>query len=134
MKSRILCVAAAAIAFCAASVPLLAHHSFAAEFDANKRVNLTGVITQVKWQNPHVYFYIDVKDPATGKVTNWACEMGSPNGILSGGLTRDILKVGMTATVTGGTAKDGSFKMNAGGSVLINGKPYNAASSEGVTP
>jgi hypothetical protein len=133
MKARILAFALVAVALGAFAVPMFAHHSFAAEFDSSKKVNLTGVITQVKWQNPHVYFYIDVKDPVTGKVTNYACEMGSPNAISSNGLVRDFLKVGMVASLSGSMAKDGTAKLNAG-SVTINGKPYNAASSEGVTP
>jgi len=133
MKGRVLTTAFAVIALIGTALPLAAHHSFSAEFDANKKVNLTGVITNVKWQNPHVYFYIDVKDEKTGKVTNYACEMGSPNAISSNGLVRSFLQVGMVASLSGSMAKDGSNKLNAG-NVTINGKPYNAASSEGVTP
>jgi hypothetical protein len=121
------------VALVAIAMPALAHHSFSAEFDGTKRVSLTGVITNVKWQNPHVYFYIDVKDPATSRVTNYAVELGSPNGVLGNGLSRDILKVGMTVSLNGSMAKDGSAKVN-GSNITVNGKPYNAASSEGVTP
>jgi hypothetical protein len=61
---------------------VFAHHSFAAEFDATKPMKLTGLVTKVEWQNPHTFFYIDVTDPAGGKVTNWAIELGSPNGLM----------------------------------------------------
>ena len=61
----------------------LAHHSFAAEFDAAKPVNMKGVVTKIEWMNPHTYFYLDVTDP-DGKVVNWGMEMGSPNGLMPG--------------------------------------------------
>src|SRR5678815_3678329 len=95
-------------------VGLFAHRSFEAEFDRSKSVNLTGTVTKVEWMNPHTYFYIDVKDPGTGKIQNWACEMGSPNGLTSRGWTRNTLRVGLVVTVPGSRAKDGSLKINAG--------------------
>ena len=122
---------AASIALVALAIPVFAHHSFSAEFDRNKRVSLTGIITNVKWQNPHVYFYIDVKDKDTNKVTNYGVELGSPNGVLGNGLSRDILKVGMVVSLNGTMAKDGSNKVN-GSNITVNGKRYDAASSEGT--
>ena len=133
MKARVLAVVAASIALVALAIPVFAHHSFSAEFDRNKRVSLTGIITSVKWQNPHVYFYIDVKDKDTSKVTNYGVELGSPNGVLGNGLSRDILKVGMVVSLDGSMAKDGSNKLN-GSNITVNGKRYDAASSEGITP
>jgi Family of unknown function (DUF6152) len=133
MKARVLAVVAASIALVALAIPVFAHHSFSAEFDRNKRVSITGIITSVKWQNPHVYFYIDVKDKDTNKVTNYGIELGSPNGVLGNGLSRDILKVGMVVSLDGAMAKDGSNKLN-GSNITVNGKRYDAASSEGLTP
>src|SRR6185503_2473734 len=133
MKARVLAVIAASIVLVALAIPVFAHHSFSAEFDRNKRVSLTGIITSVKWQNPHVYFYIDVKDKDTSKVTNYGIELGSPNGVLGNGLSRDILKVGMVVSLDGSMAKDGSNKLN-GSNITVNGKRFDAASSEGVTP
>lgn len=133
MKARALTLIAASTALIAIAVPVFAHHSFSAEFDRNKRVSLTGVITAVKWQNPHVYFYIDVKDKDTSKVTNYGVELGSPNGVLGNGLSRDILKVGMVVSLDGSMAKDGTNKLN-GSNITVNGKRYDAASSEGLTP
>jgi hypothetical protein len=115
------------------AVPVIAHHSFAAEFDATKPLNLTGTVTKVEWMNPHTYFYIDVKDEATGKVNNWAFEMGSPNGLTKQGWTRNTMKVGMVLNVEGTRAKDGSFKGNAR-NVTLNGKKLGAASSQETTP
>jgi hypothetical protein len=79
--------------------------------------------------NPHTYFYIDVKDPKTGKVQNWACEMGSPNGLTSRGWTRNTLRVGLVVSVPGSRAKDGSLKINAGSVKLPDGRDLSAASS-----
>jgi DNA/RNA endonuclease YhcR with UshA esterase domain len=91
--------------------PALAHHAFAAEYDAKKPVKLTGAVTKLEWLNPHTWFYIDVKDD-TGKVTNWGFEMGSPNILLRAGWTRNSMKPGDVVTVEGSRAKDGSNNGN----------------------
>lgn len=91
----------------------LAHHSFAAEFDATKPVTLTGTVTKIEWVNPHVWFYINVKDAATGEVTNWGAEMGPPHGLQRRGWRRDTLKIGEEVTVKGSLARNGSKRINA---------------------
>ena len=92
-------------ALVAASMPLMAHHSFAAEFDANKTVKMTGVVTKIDWTNPHVWFYLDVKDES-GKVTNWGFEMGPPHLLQGTGWTRTTMKIGDTVTVQGYCGKE----------------------------
>jgi hypothetical protein len=90
-----------------------AHHSFSAEFDADKPVTLTGIVTNVQWTNPHVWFYINVKDEATGEVVNWGAEMGPTHGLQRTGWRRDTLKVGESVTVSGFLARNGEHRMNA---------------------
>ena len=110
MKTRLFLLAG--IALVAADPPVAAHHSFAAEFDAAKPFKVTGAVTKVEWANPHVWFYIDVKDE-TGRIVNWGMEMGSPNGLLRAGWTRNSMKLGEMVTVEGFRARDGSDIGNA---------------------
>lgn len=114
----------------AAGVPLMAHHSFAAEFDSAKQVKLTGVVTKIDWTNPHVWFYLDVKDEG-GKVTNWGFEMGPPHMLQATGWTRTTMKLGDTVSVQGSMAKNGSNRVNARNVTTPDGKKMGAASSEG---
>jgi hypothetical protein len=107
---------------------IFAHHSFAAEYDATKPVELKGVVTKVEWTNPHARFYVDVKD-ATGKVINWNLELASPNVLTRNGWTRHSLKEGDMISVTGSRAKDGDFLANARTVVLADGKKVFAGSA-----
>ena|SRR5438034_10442976 len=117
------------------AAPLLAHHSFAAEYDSTKVVKLTGNVTRVDWQNPHAYFYIDVKNAETGRVENWAFEMGAPSVIARQGWTKTTLKIGDVIIVEGTRAKDGGFHGNARSVYMANtGKKLGAGSSEATTP
>jgi hypothetical protein len=133
MKSRLAVVVVVAGLFLAAK-PIVAHHAFAAEFDANKPVKLTGTVTKVDWRNPHTWFFIDVADE-TGKVANWGWELGSPNGLLRAGWTRNSMKIGDVVTVEGSAARDGSNLANAQTVTLKStGQRLFAASSRGQTP
>ena len=143
----------ATVAVLAASVPMIAHHSFAAEFDAQKAIKLTGAVTKVEWTNPHTYFYIDVKEICEGaaapqgqepawkcspadssKVPNWGLEMGSPNGLMRQGWTRNSMKIGDMVIVEGSRAKDGSTIGNARTVMLSGGQRLFAGSSQPTTP
>jgi len=133
MKTTLAVVVVAAGVLLAAR-PLVAHHAFAAEFDANKPVKLTGTVTKVDWKNPHAWFFIDVTDE-TGKVTNWGWELGSPNGLMRAGWTRSSMKVGDVITVEGSRARDGSNIANAQTvTVTSSGQRLFAASSRGQQP
>jgi hypothetical protein len=124
----------AGMGFVTAASPLAAHHSFAAEFDAAKPFTLTGAVTKVVWANPHVWFYIDVVDARTEKVTNWALEFNSPNALMRAGWKRDTLKLGDVITVEGSLAKDGSPTGNARAVVSATGQRLFAGSSQETTP
>jgi len=110
------------------ALPVFAHHSFAAEYDASKPVNLKGVVTKVEWTNPHARFYVDVKDEK-GNVTNWNFELASPNVLTRNGWTRHSLKEGDQIEVQGSMAKDGSFLANARTVTLADGRKVFAGSA-----
>jgi len=117
----------AAVLF-AAAIPLAAHHSFAAEFDASKALRVTGALTKIEWTNPHTYFYLDVKDE-NGSVVRWACEAGSPGALSRRGFKRGDLKLGDTIVVDGYRAKDGSHLMDARRVTLPDGRIVSGASA-----
>jgi hypothetical protein len=130
MKNRCAPVAAAVAMTVAmtAAVPLLAHHSFAAEFDGSKPIRLTGALVKVEWTNPHSYFYIDVKDE-TGEVARWGCEAGAPGALSRRGFKRGDLKLGDTVVVDGYRAKDGSHLVDARRVTLPDGRIVSGASA-----
>jgi len=104
-----------------AAAAVFAHHSFAAEFDSDSPIELTGVVTKVEWMNPHTFFYVDVETD-NGDYENWALELGSPNGLMRQGWNRNSLRIGHIVNVTGSRAKDGSLKGNVRSVVLETGE------------
>src|SRR5579862_7687770 len=124
-----LAVVAAGLGLLVPAVPMSAHHSFAAEYDAKQPVTLKGTVTKFEWTNPHARFYVDVKDE-NGKVTNWNFELASPNVLGRQGWTRHSLNVGDVITVDGSKAKDGSNMANARTVTLSDGKKVGARSAD----
>lgn len=117
-----------------AAAPVMAHHSFAAEYDSKKPVKLTGTITKIDWMNPHVYFFMDVEGEG-GKVTSWGFEMGPPNLLQRAGWTKNTMKIGDVVVVDGTLAKDGTNQGNARTVTMADtGKRLGAASSENTNP
>ena len=98
--------------------PAQAHHAFAAQYDASKAATLNGVVVKIEWLNPHTYFYVDVSEQATGDVTTWAIEMGSPVVLMRRGWTRNSMQIGDVVTIDGILARDGSPSLNAQSVVL----------------
>jgi hypothetical protein len=105
----------------AAALPMLAHHSFAAEYDSTKEVTLKGTVTKVEWMNPHIWIYLDAKDDKGG-VTKWQCEGGPPNGLTRQGWTKDALKTGDLVTIAGYRSKDGTNTCNSRSATLPDGR------------
>ena len=131
MKIRIFSVAAAGLTMAVA--PMMAHHSFSAEYDRSKPITLKGTVTKVEWMNPHARFYVDVKDDS-GAVANWEFELGSPNGLMRQGWSRNSLKEGDVVTVSGSRAKDGANLVNANSVAFEDGKRVLGGASSGENP
>jgi hypothetical protein len=103
------------------TAPLLAHHAFSGEFDASKPITLAGVVTRVSWENPHVYFYVDVRQP-DGTVVNWTCETRGPHGLERQGWKRDSLNPGDKVKVNGSLARNGSHMVDGRQVTLSDGR------------
>jgi Family of unknown function (DUF6152) len=131
MRRESLIVGGLCVALLVGVLPLIAHHSFAAEYDSNKPIKFEGKVTKVEWLNPHIYVYIDAKD-TSGKTVNYAVEGGAPNGLFRQGWRKDTLKIGDAISVEGFLAKDGSNTVNARAWVLPDGRKVFGANNEGA--
>ena len=114
-----------------AAAPLAAHHSFAAEYDSQKPITLTGKFTKMDWVNPHSWIHMEAMNPATGKVETWDIETGPPNTLYRNGWRKDMMKEGEEIVVTGSLAKNGSNTINARSVKTPDGRTLLAGSSEG---
>jgi hypothetical protein len=108
---------------------MAAHHSFSAEYDASKPVKVTGVVTKVEWTNPHIWFYVDVKDD-DGKVTNWGFSGAPPGVLMRRGISKDSLKIGDVIHVEGFRARDNSANGTGGSVTFADGRKVFTASAE----
>jgi hypothetical protein len=114
MRSRLVILAAAVLAMAFGAAAAYAHHAFAAEFDREKPVALSGTVTKVEWTNPHARFYIDAPDPdLNNEIVNWNFELGSPNGLMRQGWSRNSLELGDQVVVTGWRARNNAHVANA---------------------
>jgi hypothetical protein len=129
MKKR-LAVFTTALGLLFNTAPLFAHHSFSAEYDRDKPVKVKGVVTKLEWTNPHIWFFVDVKDES-GKVTNWGFSGGPPGMLQRRGITKDVIKPGDVVVVEGFRAKDGSNNATGGSVTFENGKKVFAGPEEG---
>jgi Family of unknown function (DUF6152) len=114
-----------------AAAPLAAHHSFAAEYDSQKRITLTGKFTKMDWVNPHSWIHMEAMNPATGKIETWDIETGPPNTLYRNGWRKDAIKAGDEIVVVGSLAKNGSNTINARSVKTPDGRTLLAGSSEG---
>ena len=132
MRRYLLAVSGLCTGLLLSAIPLVAHHSFAAEYDNNKPIKFSGKVTKVEWMNPHIYVYVDAND--NGKTVNYAVEGGAPNGLYRQGWRKDTLKAGDPISIEGFLAKDGSNTVNARTWVLPDGKKVFAGNNEDGGP
>jgi hypothetical protein len=126
---RAVSFASLALGLALGALPIMAHHSFSAEYDDTKPVKFSGVITKVEWMNPHIWFYVDETKP-DGSVTHWAISGGAPGQLMRRGITKDVIQPGMTINVEGFRAKDGSDNANGTKVTFPDGRQVFTASQE----
>ena len=119
---------------CWTAAPLLAHHSFSAEYDGSKPVKVTGVVKKVEWMNPHIWFYVEGKDEISGKTAVWGFSAAPPSTLSRRGIKRDVLKIGDTVKVDGFLAKDGSSNASGGKITFADGRQVFTAAAEDAVP
>ena len=129
LSVRVLSFASLAFGLVLGALPVLAHHSFAAEYDDTKPVRFSGVVTKVEWMNPHIWFYVDEKT-ADGKITHWAFSGGAPGQLMRRGINKDVIQAGMMINVEGFRAKDGSDNANGTKVTFPDGRQVFTASGE----
>ena len=132
MKTMTASIGVALLALLAVA-PVMAHHSFATEYDNTKPVSVTGVVKKVEWQNPHIWFYVDVKDDS-GKVSTWGFSGGPPAFLMRQGIKRDVMKPGDVVKVEGFRARDGSNNASGGKVTFPDGRSVFTASAEDARP
>jgi hypothetical protein len=129
IRLRTALIHATAAALLSLAQPVAAHHAFSAEFDAQKPVELRGVVTKIQWTNPHSWIFVDVKD-ASGTVTPWAIEFGAPYSLMQKGLRRTDFPIGVEVTIKAFRAKSGKAVANASSVSLPDGRDFYTAASD----
>ena len=133
MKLKTGAIAGVCIAALLVVIPAYAHHPFAAEYDSNKPVTMTGTVTKIEWENPHAHIYMDVKDEK-GRTEHWSMELGALKKLEDAGWKKDTVKIGNQLTINGWKARDGSNRASVDSVTLRDGKELAASSSYFVGP
>ena len=127
MRTKLVCLTVGLLL--AVAAPMFGHHAFAAEYDSTKPIKVTGTVSKVEWTNPHIWFYVDVKDDS-GKITTWGFSGGPPGMLQRRGINKNVLKIGDVVTVEGFRAKDSSTNGTGGNVTFADGRKVFAGSAE----